>query len=169
MPETHVRKLRATPRFLDELPTVSRFQTPAPAFCMSAAPFCQGARLMLVVEVDRGDNRRPTGGEQADHPHEALLDRVEALVPFCVERLELRPGGIVLPSWVVTAVAEVPGGASPSYAHDYYERDNAFYRRWDAIARDRATFRAWMEDNVLGTRDFAELRRKLAHATGGAT
>jgi glutaconate CoA-transferase subunit A len=61
---------------------------------------------------------------------------------------------------VVTAVAHVPGGASPSYAHDYYDRDNAFYKAWDAISRDRDTFRAWMDANVLGTGDFAEYQFK---------
>ena len=43
-----------------------------------------------------------------------------------------RPGGVVLPAWVITAVALAPGGAHPSYAHGYYDRDNAFYVAWDA-------------------------------------
>ena len=47
------------------------------------------------------------------------------------------------------AIALVPGGAYPSYAHGYYKRDNAFYIAWDAIARDRDTFLAWMGENVL--------------------
>ena len=47
------------------------------------------------------------------------------------------PGAIILPGWVVTAVAVAPGGAHPSYVHGYYERDNAFYVRWDGISRDR--------------------------------
>lgn len=55
----------------------------------------------------------------------------------------------VLPNWAVTAIAKVPGGAHPSYAHGYYPRDNAFYKAWDAIARERDTFRAWMEEHVM--------------------
>jgi glutaconate CoA-transferase subunit A len=66
-----------------------------------------------------------------------------------VDELEPRPGGIVLPSWVLTAVVEVPGGAHPSYAHGYSERDNAFYEAWDPISRDRDTFAAWMREHVL--------------------
>jgi glutaconate CoA-transferase subunit A len=46
-------------------------------------------------------------------------------------------------------VVLAPGGARPSYAHGYYARDNAFYIAWDEIARDRDTFKAWMEENVL--------------------
>jgi glutaconate CoA-transferase subunit A len=61
------------------------------------------------------------------------------------------PGGqnaAVLPSWTVNAIAVVPGGARPSYAHGYYARDNAFYVAWDAIARDRETFRAWIDAHI---------------------
>jgi glutaconate CoA-transferase subunit A len=56
---------------------------------------------------------------------------------------------VVLPAWSVSAVVEAPRGAYPSYAHGYYPRDNAFYVGWDAIARDRDSFQAWMRDNVL--------------------
>lgn len=59
------------------------------------------------------------------------------------------PNSVVLPSWTVDAVVEAPGGAAPSYAHGYYRRDNAFYTAWDAIARDRETFLAWMNEHVL--------------------
>jgi glutaconate CoA-transferase, subunit A len=56
---------------------------------------------------------------------------------------------VVLPSWTVGHVVEVPGGAFPSYAQGYYVRDNAFYKEWDAIARERDSFLAWMKENVL--------------------
>jgi glutaconate CoA-transferase, subunit A len=55
----------------------------------------------------------------------------------------------IIPSWVIDAVAVVPGGAHPSYAHGYYDRDNAFYAAWDAISRDRDTFASWMREHVL--------------------
>ena len=60
---------------------------------------------------------------------------------------------MILPSWTITAIAGVPGGAQPSYAHGYYARDNAFYVAWDAIARDRDAFTRWMQS----TRDIAGL------------
>jgi glutaconate CoA-transferase subunit A len=67
------------------------------------------------------------------------------------------PNAIVLPSWTLTAIVVVPGGAHPSYTHGYYERDNAFYIAWDAITRDRDAFENWMEANVVNARpeDFA--------------
>jgi glutaconate CoA-transferase subunit A len=72
---------------------------------------------------------------------------------------------VILPSWTIAAIAEVPGGAYPSYAQGYYARDNAFYKAWDAIARDRATFLAWMKTNVLeqGPEAFA-VHARLARA-----
>ncbi len=71
---------------------------------------------------------------------------------------------IILPAWTVSAVAVVPGGAYPSYAHGYYKRGNAFYKAWDDIARDRETFLAWMQANVLDRTpaDFAAYARRVA-------
>jgi glutaconate CoA-transferase subunit A len=60
------------------------------------------------------------------------------------------PNAVILPSWTVGAIACVPGGAHPSYAHGYYKRDNAYYKAWDAISRDRDAFTAWVRTNVLG-------------------
>jgi glutaconate CoA-transferase, subunit A len=75
-------------------------------------------------------------------------ERSLVTVEEVVDELEPRPGAMVLPTWSVTAVAEAPEGAHPSYAHDYYERDNDFYQRWDEISRDRDGFREWMEEHV---------------------
>jgi glutaconate CoA-transferase subunit A len=56
---------------------------------------------------------------------------------------------VILPHWTLNAVSLAPGGAKPSYAHGYYGRDNRFYKDWDEISRDRATFATWMQENVL--------------------
>jgi glutaconate CoA-transferase subunit A len=82
---------------------------------------------------------------------EAVLAARASLVTVeeVVDELEPVVGAIVLPGWVVTAVAVVPGGARPSYAQGYYDRDNDAYRAWDAISRDRATFTEWLAHNVL--------------------
>jgi glutaconate CoA-transferase, subunit A len=79
---------------------------------------------------------------------EAVLAARRALVTVeeVVDELEAVPGAVVLPHWVLTAVAEAPRGAAPSYAHGYYDRDNAAYREWDAIGRDRARFTTWLEE-----------------------
>jgi glutaconate CoA-transferase subunit A len=95
---------------------------------------------------------------------EAVLASRRSLVTVeeVVDRLEPRPGAVVLPSWVVDAVSVAPFGAHPSYAHGYYERDNDFYVAWDEISRDRDRFQAWIARHVLGTADVAEYRASLA-------
>jgi glutaconate CoA-transferase subunit A len=82
---------------------------------------------------------------------EAVLAAKRSLVTVerIVDELVPRPGGVVIPGWCIDAVAETPGGSQPSYAHGITERDNAFYREWDAIARDRDRFTAWMQEHVL--------------------
>lgn len=73
---------------------------------------------------------------------EEIVDDLGASVNACV-----------IPSWAIDAIAEVPQGAKPSYALGYYERDNAFYKTWDTIARDRDAFQQWLKDNVYTSTD----------------
>ena len=84
---------------------------------------------------------------------EEIVDELDAPINACV-----------LPSWALTAICHVPGGAHPSYALGYSERDNRFYQAWDPIARDRETFNAWIDEYIHGTADFAAFQAKLATA-----
>jgi glutaconate CoA-transferase subunit A len=78
---------------------------------------------------------------------EAVLaaERSVITVEEIVGELDSRPDAVVLPAWTVSYVAEVPGGAHPSYALGYSARDNDYYVAWDAISRDRAAFTRWLE------------------------
>lgn len=83
---------------------------------------------------------------------EAALAAARAVVTVeeMVEDFDgVHPNACVLPHWAIAAIAVVPGGAHPSYAHGYYSRDNADYLAWDEIAADRDRFQAWMKENVL--------------------
>jgi glutaconate CoA-transferase subunit A len=97
---------------------------------------------------------------------EAVLAAKRSIVT--VEEIvdELRPGAnsVVLPHWVVSAVCEVPGGAHPSFAIGYSERDNAFYKAWDEISRERETFQAWLDRHVHGTAGHAEFLKLVSAA-----
>jgi glutaconate CoA-transferase subunit A len=84
---------------------------------------------------------------------EAVLAATRAVVTVEEVVEDLGTAGtnaVVLPGWTIHAIAVAPGGARPSYAHGYYQRDNAFYTRWDAIAREREGFERWMDENVIG-------------------
>ncbi len=75
---------------------------------------------------------------------------------------DLHPNVTVLPSWTIHAIAVVPGGSHPSYAHGYYARDNAAYLEWDETAADRDRFRDWMQKNVI-EKSGADFARRVAH------
>jgi glutaconate CoA-transferase subunit A len=94
---------------------------------------------------------------------EAVLAARAAIVTVeeVVDDLHAPMNGCLLPHWALAAVCEVPYGAHPSYAHGYYGRDNAFCKAWDAIARDRDTFLAWMKRHVLGTKDHSAFLQSI--------
>jgi glutaconate CoA-transferase subunit A len=93
--------------------------------------------------------------------------RVVVTVEEIVPNLDAPPNACVLPHWVVDAIALVPGGAWPSYAHGYYMRDNAFCVAWDDVSRGREDFLAWMQRHVLGTEDFTEFRMSVGGVVHG--
>jgi glutaconate CoA-transferase subunit A len=105
---------------------------------------------------------------------EAVLaaDRAIVTVEEIVDRLDPRCA-VRLPGWTVDAVVAVPQGAHPSYAHGYYERDNAWYRGWDAVSRDRDAFTGWIDRHILRTTGFGEHLDLLAadaqHTEAAAT
>lgn len=86
-----------------------------------------------------------------------------------VDELDAPMNACVLPNWALTAVCHVPGGAHPSYALGYSERDNRFYQAWDPIARDRESFSAWIDEYIRGTADFAAFQTAIAQAKTAET
>ena len=131
-------------------PTIRTVHCPFTGEELAAVPALRpDAAIVHAQKADRAGNVLFEGivGVQK----EAVLAASRSLVTVeeVVEQFNAGPNAVILPSWVVTAVAVVPGGAHPSYAHGYYARDNAFYVTWDAISRDRASFRDWMAQHVL--------------------
>lgn len=105
--------------------------------------------VIHAQRADRDGNVQLWGLTGVQKETVLAADRSLVTVEEIVDELEPLPGGIVLPSWVIAAVAEVPGGSHPSYAAGYSVRDNDFYQQWDGISRDRETFRAWMDKHVM--------------------
>ncbi len=69
-----------------------------------------------------------------------------------VDELDRRPGDQIIPAIAIDAVCQVPGGASPSYVQDYYERDNPNYRRWSQISKSREGFTSWLGELLQESR-----------------
>ena len=107
--------------------------------------------IVHAQQADRRGNVQLWGIAGVQKETVLASSRSIVTVEEVVHELEPRPGAVVLPAWVVGAVCLAPGGARPSYAHGYYDRDNEFYRRWDGISRDRDGFAAWLEQHVYGT------------------
>lgn len=117
--------------------------------------------ILHAQRADRKGNVAISGIVGAQREAALAAKTLIVTVEEIVEELPPALNGVVLPHWLVAAVAHCPGGAYPSYAHGYYARDNAFYQRWDDLARDRDRFLGWMKAHVLGTRDHREFLASL--------
>jgi glutaconate CoA-transferase subunit A len=110
--------------------------------------------IIHAQQADRVGNVRLRGivgvQKEAVLAAKVAIVTVEEIVDSVTDELN----AVVLPSWIIHAVCHVPRGAYPSYTLGYYDRDNAFYKAWDGIARDRQTFRRWMTEHVLSTPDW---------------
>jgi glutaconate CoA-transferase, subunit A len=111
--------------------------------------------IVHAQQVDRDGNVGLWGIQGVQKEVVLASHRSIVTVEEVVDQLDPRVT-VVLPGWAVSAVSVVPRGAHPSYAHGYYERDNAYYQAWDEIARDRQRFQGWLQEHVLSTSDFAE-------------
>jgi len=89
--------------------------------------------------------------------------RVIAVVEELVDSSVIRddPDRTLLPGTVVDAVCVEPFGAHPSFAQGHYDRDNAFYREWDAIGRDPARLAAWLDAWVYRLDGRADYVRRM--------
>jgi len=89
--------------------------------------------------------------------------KVIVVVEETVEESIIRadPNRTLIPGLIVDAVVQVPYGAHPSYVQGYYDRDNEFYLRWDALSRDPEHVTAWLDEWVYGLSDHAAYVRKL--------
>ena len=146
-------------------PIIKFIECPFTGERLAASPaVCPDVAVLHAQQADTQGNVMLWGISGVQKEVALASTRVIVTVEEIVDTLEPRANAVFLPRWVVSAVCLAPGGARPSYALGYYRRDNTFYEAWDAIARDRARFTAWMERHVLGTGDFAAYERSVAAA-----
>jgi glutaconate CoA-transferase subunit A len=130
--------------------TVAPIQCPFTGEMLTAVPALNPD--VGIVHAQRADRRGNVQFWGITGVHkEVVLASARSLVTVeeIVDELTPMPGAVVLPGWAVTRVALVPGGAHPSYAMGFSERDNDHYQAWDAISRDRDSFGQWLTE-VLG-------------------
>src|SRR5260370_600615 len=132
-------------------PNIKRIICPFSGEELAAVPAIRpDVAVIHALKADRAGNVLIEGivGVQK----EAVLAAKRSLVT--VEEIvedfgERSANAVILPSWSVGAIACVPGGAHPSYAHGYYKRDNAYYKAWDAISPAPDAFLPCIKPSLL--------------------
>jgi glutaconate CoA-transferase subunit A len=146
-------------------PRIRRIECPFTGETLAAVPAINpDVTILHAQRADRQGNVALHGIVGAQREAGLAATSLVVTVEEIVDSLPPAMNSIVLPYWVVSAVVHCPGGAYPAYAQGFYGRDNAFYRRWDEVSRDRQRFRAWMDRHVLGTRDHREFLASLESA-----
>jgi glutaconate CoA-transferase subunit A len=132
-------------------PKIKEIKCPFTGELLSAVPAIKlDAAIVHAQRADRDGNVLFEGIVGVQKEAVLCAKRSIVTVEEIVDDLGPRsPNAVILPGWTVSAIVKVPGGAHPSYAHGYYKRDNAFYKAWDTIARERDGFRAWIDENVM--------------------
>jgi glutaconate CoA-transferase subunit A len=127
-------------------PTISPIACPFTGEQLTAvAALNPDVTFIHAQRADRAGNVQLWGIVGAQKEAVLAARRSIVTVEEIVDTVERRPDDLILPSWVVTAVCAVPGGAAPSYAAGYYERDNDAYRAWGETSRTRESFTAWLD------------------------
>jgi glutaconate CoA-transferase subunit A len=135
------------PRFNPKIKTIT---CPFTGETLAASPALRpDVTILHAQRADRKGNVLIRGIVGVQKEAALAAKSVIVTVEEVVSDLDASPNDCVLPSFVVSYVCHVPQGAPPSYAYGYYERDNGFYKEWDAISRDRNTFEQWMQHNVF--------------------
>lgn len=149
-------------------PSIRAVQCPYTGESLATVPALNpDVTILHAQKADRAGNVLLSGILGAQKEAGLAASKLLVTVEELVDELGAPMNGIVLPYWVVTAVACVPGGAWPSYARGYYSRDNAFYIAWDDISRDRQSFLSWIDRYVRDTADFPGFLAALRAAGAG--
>ena len=134
-------------------PNIRTVQCPFTGETLSAVPAIRpDVTIIHAQRADRAGNVLLDGIVGVQKQAVLAAKRAIVTVEEAVDDLNA-PGlnSVILPSWTISAIAVVPGGAYPSYTQGYYRRSNPFYKAWENISRDRETFKNWMQDNVLNS------------------
>jgi glutaconate CoA-transferase subunit A len=136
----------------DQTPTIKPVTCPFTGeTLMAVAAINPDVAIIHAQQADRQGNVQLWGLTGVQKEAVLAAKRAVVTVEEIVDELQPRPHAVVLPSWTVSYVARVRGGAHPSYAAGYTERDNDYYVAWDQISRDRESFQAWLDENIYAT------------------
>jgi glutaconate CoA-transferase subunit A len=111
-----------------------------------------------VHEADRYGNCRIRGTSVADfdlaRASKRLIITCERLIPN--DDIRADPTRTMIPFFCVDAVCEVPYGSYPGNMPYEYFSDEDHLRQWLLAERESASYEAFLQQYVLGVKDFAE-------------
>lgn len=126
-------------------------------------PLNPDVTIVHVQRADREGNAQIWGLLGVQREAAFAADRVVVTCEEVVEPEVIRadPNRTAIPGLIVDAVVAAPRGCHPSFAQGYYDRDNRFYREWDAISRDPGRLEGWLDEWVRGLASHEEYAEKL--------
>jgi glutaconate CoA-transferase subunit A len=131
----------------DHTDTIASVTCPFTGEVLTAVPALNpDVGIIHAQQADRDGNVMLWGISGVQKECVLASTRSIVTVEEIVDGFEQRQNSVVLPAWVIDAVCHVPGGAHPSYAAGYSERDNDWYADWDEIGRDRKKFEQWIDE-----------------------
>lgn len=122
--------------------------------------------LIHVQRADKMGNAQIWGMGANDPNIARAAKRTIVTCEEIVPTSEIRkiPNMTSIPCYCVDAVVEVPFGSHPAAVPGYYDMDVPFRREWLLRAEEsHESFRAWLEEWVLGWEDFSEYLRKVGY------
>jgi len=126
-------------------------------------PLHPDVAIMHCQRADREGNAQVWGlmGTQKEAAFSAkkVILVAEEIVDTSIIRAD--PNRTLVPGIVVDFVVHEPWGCHPSYAQGYYDRDNAFYVKWEEISRDPKTYQDYLSEFVHGVKDRQEYLKKM--------
>jgi len=158
--------------FESDLPSVNPLIRPM------TSPFDDGTEIYVVpplkpdVAIVHAQRASETGDSQiwgllgCQKEAAFAAERVIVVCEEVVEESVIRrdPNRTVIPGVVVDAVVEEPYACHPSFAQGYYDRDNDFYLKWDAISREPEALESWLKEWVYDLSSHADYREKWGDA-----
>lgn len=126
-------------------------------------PLTPSVAILPVQRADRFGNNHHWGSrglvqEAALAAEKVILLADEIVAP---EVIASDPSRVLVPGYLVTAVAHVPAGVHPAPMTGRWRRDTEFFNDYHRRSRSREGFLEWLEEWVLAVPDHAAYREKL--------
>ncbi len=126
-------------------------------------PLTPSVAILPVQRADRFGNNHHWGSRGLVQEAALAAEKVIILADEIVspEVIASDPSRVLVPGYLVTAVAHVPAGVHPSPMTGRWRRDTEFFNDYHRLSRSREGFLEWLEEWVLGVHDHAAYREKL--------